>query len=254
MAADGAFFNRPKSVSRSARVVHFNSAAYRLPRIPLDVLAQVVKDSAAAPAGQDGKPEHIAAAQCPDGQPVETAPDQDPKFRGAEAQYQDLDLETGNLTPVAGAPNTGSISELDSRDVDQGDEIPADLPAWKVRRVPGLISPGELPGDTDFMVKLLKLARSSTPSCGPAEYWHWMVAEVQRMKAAGAMQKPDDDPDLMDRLLDWSGPDGSITDQPIVWYDLGDAISKAPLVVEHDRQNREFAAQMIASGAPWGPN
>ena len=28
MAADGAFFNRPKSVSRSARVVHFNSAAY----------------------------------------------------------------------------------------------------------------------------------------------------------------------------------------------------------------------------------
>ena len=74
------------------------------------------------------------------------------------------------------------------------------------------------------------------------------------MKAAGAMQKPDDDPDLMDRLLDWSGPDGSITDQPIVWYDLGDAISKAPLVVEHDRQNREFAAQMIASGAPWGPN
>ena len=28
MAADGTFFNRPKSVSRSARVVHFNSAAY----------------------------------------------------------------------------------------------------------------------------------------------------------------------------------------------------------------------------------
>ena len=29
MAADGTFFNRPKSVSRSARVVHFNSAAYK---------------------------------------------------------------------------------------------------------------------------------------------------------------------------------------------------------------------------------
>ena len=245
-----------------------------LPRIPLDVLAQVVKDSAAAPAGQDGKPEHIAAAQCPDGQPVETAPDQDPQFRGAEAQYQDLeveqdqDLETGNLPPVGGAPNTGSmplscgsISEPDSRDVsgrpgdvDQGAEIPADLPAWKVRRVPGLISPGELPGDTDFLFKLLKLARCSTPSVSPVEYWHWMVAEVQRMIAAGAEHNPDDDADLMDRLMDWAGPDGSITDQPIVWHDLGVAISKDPLVVEHDRQNREFAARMIASGAPWGPN
>ena len=29
MAADGTFFNRPKSASRSAHVVHFNSAAYK---------------------------------------------------------------------------------------------------------------------------------------------------------------------------------------------------------------------------------